>query len=284
MAEFDYFAHQSAVTGAWPNVIARQYGYALPGFWPDQSNNIESIHRGNPYITGVLQSFIGSASHRGHVLGQGWFAGHREIGVGARLDERIWTILTGTDGSDRVFLTGVAYTDGNGNGRMDLGEGLEDVTITAGAQSTFTNAGGGWALEVPAGRQEVWASGGPFQGESSAVVWVKRYNIAIDFVSAPQRSGQVGRALVYAYETCLGHTPTILGTAGDDVIWGTPGNDVIVGGAGNDWINGGGGNDLICGGRGNDVLIGGTGYDTLHGGLGNHDQCTGGENNRGCET
>lgn len=284
MADFDYFAHQSAVTGIWPNAVARQFGYPLPDFWPSQSNNIESIHRGNPQISGVLQSFIGSSSHRNHVLGQGWFAAHREIGVGARLDDRVWTILTGTDGSNRVFLTGVVYSDADADGRMDLGEGLEGVTITADGRSTRTNAGGGWALEVSAGRQEVSASGGAFQGEASVVVWVKRYNIAIDFVSVPQRSSLVERAHVFAYETCLGRTPTILGTGGDDDLHGTPGDDVIVGGAGNDRISGGGGNDIICGGRGNDALSGGPGNDTLNGGLGNRDKCTLGEAKQRCES
>ena len=155
MADRDYFAHQSPVTGDWPNAVARDHGYSLPAWWPDASNNIESIHRGNPSVIGVLQSFVSSPSHRSHLMGQGFFATHREIGVGARLDERTWTVLTGTDGSDGVFLTGVVYADADDNGRMDLGEGLEGVTVAAGGLSTLTNAGGGWTLAVPAGRHHV---------------------------------------------------------------------------------------------------------------------------------
>ncbi len=104
--------------------MARQFGYDLPSFWPDEANSIESIHRGNPRIGGVLASFIGSTGHRNHLMGQGWYATHREIGVGARLDDRTWTVLTATTGSGELFLTGVAYADADGNGRMDLGEGL----------------------------------------------------------------------------------------------------------------------------------------------------------------
>ena len=136
MAENDYFAHQSPVTGDWPNAVARSHGYPLPAWWPDAANNIESIHRGNPSLLGVLQSFVNSPSHRSHLMGQGWFANHREIGVGARLDERVWTVLTATDGSDGVFLTGVVYDDANDNGRMDLGEGLDGVTVAAETLST----------------------------------------------------------------------------------------------------------------------------------------------------
>lgn len=67
---------------------------------------------------------------------------------------------------------------------------------------------------------------------------------------------------------CLGRTPTIWGTDGDDVIVGTAGNDVIMGKAGNDQIDGGSGNDFICGGVGNDVVRGGDGQDVVRGDAG----------------
>jgi serralysin len=282
MATLNYFGHQSPATGKWPNRVARDYGYALPFYWPDTANNIESIHRGNPAILGVLQSFVNSEVHRTHLMGQGWFATHEEIGVGAHLGERTWTILTATEGTDILFLTGVAYADRNGNLRMDLGEGLAGVTISAGGRSTLTNAGGGWSLPVTAGRYGVTASGGPFGGESRATVRVGQFNIEVDFISNPARTVQP-RAQVYAYQKCNGLKPTILGTSGPDVIQGTSGDDVIVGGAGRDRIDGGGGNDTICGGRGKDVLIGGTGNDVLIGGANRKDRCTAGEQTASCE-
>jgi Ca2+-binding RTX toxin-like protein len=73
-------------------------------------------------------------------------------------------------------------------------------------------------------------------------------------------------------------TPTIVGTAGDDVITGTPGDDVIRARRGDDVVDGNGGNDVICGGPGadrittqggTDALVGGTGRDTLTSGGGN---------------
>lgn len=67
-------------------------------------------------------------------------------------------------------------------------------------------------------------------------------------------------------ETCLGLTPTIVGTSGNDVIVGTSGRDVIDGLAGVDTIKGNGGNDVICGGDGNDTLYGGAGADKIDGG------------------
>jgi uncharacterized repeat protein (TIGR01451 family) len=69
-------------------------------------------------------------------------------------------------------------------------------------------------------------------------------------------------------------TPTIVGTAGDDVLQGTSHSDVIVSFTGNDQVFANGGNDLVCtdggidfvdGGSGKDVVIGGAGPDRLFG-------------------
>ncbi|MFD3448655.1 ExeM/NucH family extracellular endonuclease [Microbacteriaceae bacterium 4G12] len=69
-------------------------------------------------------------------------------------------------------------------------------------------------------------------------------------------------------ERCTGLVPTIVGTAGDDVLTGTSGNDVIMGLGGNDTIVGGNGDDVICGGAGDDRITGANGADTLLGGFG----------------
>jgi uncharacterized repeat protein (TIGR01451 family) len=58
-------------------------------------------------------------------------------------------------------------------------------------------------------------------------------------------------------------TPTIVGTAGDDVITGTSRGDVIVSSTGNDQVSAGGGSDLICSGDGADRVFGQDGGDTV---------------------
>ena len=63
-------------------------------------------------------------------------------------------------------------------------------------------------------------------------------------------------------------TPTIVGTAGDDVLQGTSHADSIVGFTGNDQIFGNGGNDLICADGGADLVDGGSGKDIISGGSG----------------
>jgi uncharacterized repeat protein (TIGR01451 family) len=62
--------------------------------------------------------------------------------------------------------------------------------------------------------------------------------------------------------------PTILGTAGNDVLQGTNRADVIVALAGDDQVFANGGNDLICAGAGADLVDGGSGKDTIIGGGG----------------
>jgi uncharacterized repeat protein (TIGR01451 family) len=71
-------------------------------------------------------------------------------------------------------------------------------------------------------------------------------------------------------------TPTIAGTAGDDVLTGTARGDVIVSFAGNDRIFAGGGGDLICTDGGADVVFGESGGDTAIGGNG-PDRLVGGD-------
>ena len=77
-----------------------------------------------------------------------------------------------------------------------------------------------------------------------------------------------GPAAAQPQGNCAGQAPTIVGTAGDDVLRGGPGRDVVIGLGGDDTIRGLGGDDLLCGGEGTDVVRGGAGDDLLLGGLG----------------
>jgi uncharacterized repeat protein (TIGR01451 family) len=61
-------------------------------------------------------------------------------------------------------------------------------------------------------------------------------------------------------------TPSITGTAGDDVLVGTPKRDAIVSFSGNDQIFSGDGKDLVCAGSGFDLVVSGLGADTVIGG------------------
>jgi len=247
MAIHGYFAHRSEVTGLWPNQLARNAGYPLTAEFAVEANNVESLHSGSPVVFDVLTSFAQSPTHRRHLFGESWFDNHREIGVGRSAVENFWAVHTAFRPDIGPLLTGVVFADTDGNGRMDLGEGLPGVTVRLGDRNVITNAGGGYSLEVGAGSYTVAAFGGAFSGVSSGKALVETDNVGVNFISGS------AQPVVRAYQRCEGLEPTILGTSGDDILVGTPGRDVIHGLGGRDLIDGLGGDDVIC--RGEDSLI-----------------------------
>src|SRR5688572_22041352 len=89
MATHNYFGHQSALNGQWPNQMARNAGYVLPADWPNDNNYIESLAAGTNYSTAsqplnalIVDQGVPSLGHRNHLLGIDSFnADNREIGV-----------------------------------------------------------------------------------------------------------------------------------------------------------------------------------------------------------
>jgi hypothetical protein len=66
------------------------------------------------------------------------------------------------DGNESMFITGVAYTDKNGNGFYDPDEGIEGIMLTAVGDSgnefhTYTTPSGGYSIKVPLGSYKVFA-------------------------------------------------------------------------------------------------------------------------------
>ncbi|MBN2474355.1 MAG: hypothetical protein JXB62_07090 [Pirellulales bacterium] len=199
MATYDYFGHQSQVTGDWPNKMARDYGYALPSWWTDNNNYIESIAAGgfasyalptSPLNALIVDAGVPSLGHRNHLLGIDSFnAQNREIGVGygynaASYYQHYWAIhATYSDTAD-TFLTGVVFSDANGNQRYDLHEGIAGATVDAGAGLTATtNAQGGWSIQAAGGTYTVSVSGGGFSGTATAHATIGGENVEVDFIS-----------------------------------------------------------------------------------------------------
>lgn len=160
MAEHNYFAHQSAVTGQWPNANARANGYALPSWWTDDDNFIESIAAGTVTSTpqAALRQLMMSPPHRDHLLGISTFnSANTEGGVGYAFDgdarfRNYWTVHLARTEPSQMFLTGVVYDDLNGNGRYDINEGLSARKVSHGGSEVLTDAAGGWSLVVEANR------------------------------------------------------------------------------------------------------------------------------------
>lgn len=197
MAEHDYLGHQSPVTGAWPNKVARDQGYALPSSWPDENNFIESIAAGDWYDQAatplgalIVDQGLSSATHRRHLLGvDGFYAENREIGVGYATDldstyGRYWAVHIARQESAEVFLTGVVFADGNGNARYDVGEGLPGVTVQAVDRTAVSNEAGGFSLSMPPhGSYRISAAGPGLAVPAAANVLVTDVNVEVDIVS-----------------------------------------------------------------------------------------------------
>jgi len=248
--------HCSNATGSWvcPNRIASQYGYPLPSWWTLDANYIEVYwaSNGNGHPSNV-SGFMASPSHVGAVfqwanteIGAGHFDGCQP---GPTVACNFLFMHVATRSPVQNFITGVVFTDGNGNGVMDIGEGLAGVTVTAAGRTTTTNAGGGYSLAVTAGDYTLTASGAGFP-TATASATVTSYNVSVDFTTG------TSLGTTRAYELCDGLEPTLLGTDGPDALVGTSGDDVIHGLDGDDVISGGGGNDVICGGGGLDRING----------------------------
>lgn len=206
MADHNYFGHQSQVTQDWPNKMARDQGYQLPDFFPDDSNYIESIAAGNAFGKPadvikllIVDAGIPSLGHRNHLLGIDSFNEQAtEIGVGhgfnlASFYDHYWAAHITFSDPDDVFLTGVVYQDANSDQEFDLNEGLAGVSVSIASQAlqTQTNAAGGWSIKVPGpGSYTVTVSGGAFSGTAASVVQVNADNREVDFTSG-QTSGVI---------------------------------------------------------------------------------------------
>jgi hypothetical protein len=197
MAQHDYLGHQSPVTGAWANRVAREQGYSLPAAWSNDNNYIESIAAGDwfdsaeePLEALIVDQGLPGADHRRHLLGvDAFYAENREIGVGCAAEAastygHYWTVHIARQENPGTFLTGVVYEDRNGDGRYDAGEGLAGVTVQANGLAARTNEAGGYSLAVSAnGSYRVLASGPGLAVPVTGSVLVAGANVEVDIVS-----------------------------------------------------------------------------------------------------
>jgi hypothetical protein len=77
------------------------------------------------------------------------------------------------------FVTGVCYSDINGNGAYDIGEGLSGVTVTADGHQTVTATAGGYAIPIT-GNFTVSAEGNGIDTFVTNIT-VTTENVKVDF-------------------------------------------------------------------------------------------------------
>ncbi|MFO7900670.1 MAG: SdrD B-like domain-containing protein [Planctomycetota bacterium] len=209
LLDHNAFSHTGA-GGSSPGDRMEAAGYTFEGNWGWAENIGWKGTTGTVDVTQFVYEIEGNlfgdagypgAGHRENLLAPDM----REIGIGAV--EGVFTD-DGTDynsvmvtqdfayaGTDN-FLTGVVYTDGDGDEFYSPGEGLGGVTVSAvrwsdGAtyNTTTWSTGGYTVASIPAGTYDVTASGGGFGPATAYGVAVGSQNVKQDFTGAAEIHG-----------------------------------------------------------------------------------------------
>ena len=155
-------------------------------FFGDREATIHARHR----------SLFRSAGHRENMLDQDW----NELGTGITFGTTPYQSVTASDfdlaivtevfggRSNLKYLTGVAYNDADSDDFYSIGEGVNNVTITATNSSgttftTTTSASGGYALQLASGTYTVTASGNGVNAAARTVT-IGSDNVKVDFEPA----------------------------------------------------------------------------------------------------
>ncbi len=144
----------------------------------------------------------------------------REIGIGVLEDDDdetdVGPLVVTQDfgdrwGLDAPYLTGVVYTDADGDGMYDAGEGLGGATVAiTGAGGTVyatTMAAGGYQVAVEAGSYTVEFTQPGYAPVSTGVVATSGRTTKVDGVLAAAQAGIAGRHVFYNDSTLDGATP-----------------------------------------------------------------------------
>jgi hypothetical protein len=179
---------------------------------------------------------------------------------------------SGSDARGKYFVTGVSYSDHDGNAFYSIGEGRGDLVVTAAGTSVTSWATGGYTLEMaPGANQTITLSGAGLTGLVTVTADITNQNLKLDVVNGTTllTSGSItveGPVTMIKIEAAA--DATIYAAAGNQVIQGNSGNDVLNGGDGDDQLFGGFGIDSLNGNTGNDRLQGDGGSDFIDGGEG----------------
>jgi len=220
-------------------------------------------------IVSQHESLFRSAGHRVNILN----ADFKEVGIGqvsgqftsgATYNASMVTQDFGRGGST-TFITGVEYTDKDGDDFYDVGEQTSGRVVSGtGAANDTTGAGGGYALAFTTAGAKVLAFAQP-SGAIQVAVTLAATNVKIDIVSSNEvwtnASLTVQSSNVAEIHGLGIQALNLAGGVGSEKIFGNSATNALSGASGNDTLSGGAGNDVLSGGLGNDVLVGGAGKD-----------------------
>jgi hypothetical protein len=257
MLDADTFSHTGA-GGSSPGDRMAAAGYKFAGSWTWGENIAYSGTTGTLNVTQTVLNQHGglfkSAGHRKNMLNDNF----REVGIGVETGEykgynALMTTENFAKSGTALFLTGVAYADGDGDRFYDVGEGRSGVTVKAqpasGAAASTTTAGaGGFEKALAAGTYEVTFSGGGLAKPLTQTLSIADRNVKLDVVGADSIACSTGVALGQNVKgaTLLGTGAFSLdGNGLANVLTGNVGDNAICGGGGADAMRGGGGNDTF---------------------------------------
>jgi serralysin len=293
MISADTFSHTGA-SGSSPGSRATAQGYV----WGSVGENIAMLGTSASTInlTDAIEShhagLYRSEHHRVNTMNETF----REIGLaqeqgefsqgGRGFTSSLLTELFGRSGS-QYFLTGVAYSDRDGDSFYSVGEGRGDLVLRADGVTGRSAAAGGYGLELDADRTlDVTGTVG---GKSFGLtVDLSEGNVKLDVVGTSWLLASGNVDLGYGMQNLRllgvdaldaagsGAANKLQGNKGANALMGLGGDDSLAGGAGADRLNGGRGADILTGGSGNDRLTGGAGWDKMWGGDGADDFVAGG--------
>lgn len=161
LAERHYFSHTNP-DGHGVNYLVRKAGYVLPGGYPSDGNNLESIAAGGVTAGTTWSDWMGSPDHKTHLLGEeAFFAEQTSYGVGFYEDPNApyrfyWVVITAPPmpQTARVEIASPA----EGALVMEGAVVVAGISVdSAAVQISVENAGGSSAWTTVAGTQR-WST------------------------------------------------------------------------------------------------------------------------------
>ncbi|HYD31245.1 MAG TPA: CAP domain-containing protein [Azospirillaceae bacterium] len=257
MIDTDTFSHIGIDgTNAGMRMAAAGYQFAGNGLWGENlaawaSTGTLDLARA---VATEHDGLFRSPGHRLNTLDESF----REIGVGIVTGPyRDATGVMATEvfarGSAASFLTGVAFTDADGNGFYTPGEGRNGIRVVldGGGPQADTRPAGGWVLAPSPGSHTVTFSDGGLPARVGVVLTVppEPISIKLDLIGIGTVHASTSAALgVNARNLTLLGTADLNGT-------GNSLDNTVSGNRGDNRLTGGGGSDRLTGGEGADRFI-----------------------------
>ncbi|NOT71846.1 MAG: hypothetical protein HOP09_11390 [Hyphomicrobium sp.] len=276
MINTDKFNHDGIGDGT-PTSRMTAAGYTLTGTWMTGENIAWTGTTGTAdmlsFTTQIADNLFRSAGHRENTLNGGFREAGTGVVSGTFTTTRDWNAVMATENfglsGSKVFVSGVAINDTNGNDFYDVGEARANVKVavsTGGiADGTdISEAAGGYSVATDTGTHVITFSGGGLAAPVTATLYGEGSNVKADLSGSNEILSSVTTVLGAGAKDLrlLGAVVANgFGNALDNALVGSKAANVLSGAAGNDTIYGGAGNDVIAGGAGRDIMIGSLGAD-----------------------